>query len=66
MKGAEAGMQGGVPELRIGPVDSSLPVCGLPVGDGICTRKQGHYGPCGIAVVKSGDGGDVVVDHADR
>lgn len=49
MKTVEAGMQGQIPVLSVTSVDPTLPTCGKLVGDLSmrCTRKTGHYGPCG-------------------
>ena len=61
MNGIQAGMQGATPQLQVKPVDPNLPICGklfainvvTSSGGGqttpTCTRKQGHYGPCGVA-----------------
>lgn len=55
MNTIQAGFQGATPELAVKPVDPALPVCGkviaIPAFESFiaCTRKQGHYGPCGVA-----------------
>ena len=49
MNGIQAGMQGATPQVQVKAVDPALPTCGKPVGESACTRKQGHYGPCGVA-----------------
>lgn len=50
MKTVAAGLQGATPQLGIQPVDPALPLCGAAIGEtGICSRKRGHYGACGMA-----------------
>ena len=47
-----AGMIGATPMIAIEPVDPTLPLCDRPLnGQDHCTRKRGHYGPCGIVTV---------------
>lgn len=57
IKGAEAGMTGGTPELKVGAVDPNLPECCVQFlsSEGMltCNRKEGHYGKHGF---KSDDG----------
>lgn len=49
MNTIKAGIQGATPTLAVQPVDPKLPRCEKLVDGERCTRKQGHYGPCGVA-----------------
>lgn len=51
-EGIKVGFQGATPKVEVKPLDETLPVCGLLVTTVVpptpCTRKKGHYGPCGV------------------
>jgi hypothetical protein len=49
MENVKAGIHGSTPALAVKPVDQTLPACAKPTSAGSCTRKAGHYGPCGVA-----------------